>query len=49
MLRHTLSARTQPELVFPVFRAVTERAGAYETFRGQAAAVVPAILDLADQ
>lgn len=48
MLRHTLSARTQPELVFPVFRAVTQRACAWETSRGQAAKVVQAILDLAD-
>ncbi|HQP88450.1 MAG TPA: hypothetical protein PLL76_19550 [Thermoanaerobaculia bacterium] len=46
ILKHTLSARTQPELVLPVLRAVTERAQAYRSPRGEAAEVVPAVLAL---
>ncbi|HQP88309.1 MAG TPA: hypothetical protein PLL76_18830 [Thermoanaerobaculia bacterium] len=46
ILKHTLSARTQPELVLPVLSAVTERAHVYRSPRGEAAEVVPAVLAL---
>lgn len=46
ILKHTLSARTQPELVLPVLSAVTERAHVYRSPRGEAAEVAPAVLAL---
>lgn len=48
LLQHTLSARSQPDLVLPVLRAVTQGARSYKTLRGQAPEVAHAVLALAE-
>ena len=48
ILQHTLSARSQPELVLPALQAVANRARCYKAARGEAAEVAAALLALAE-
>lgn len=49
LLQHTLSARTQPELVLPALATVTSRSRVYETARGEARALARTILALVEK
>ena len=48
LLQHTLSARTQPELVLPVLQAVANRARSYKGTRGEASKAAGAVLAMVE-